>query len=331
MSVALIGSVSSSWHALHALIKAEVQVCGVCGLDQRHATGVSDYRSLRDLAEQAKIDFLTFDKVTDPDVYQFLKRHQPDLLFVIGLSQLVPAHLRHLARLGAVGFHPTMLPRMRGRAPVAWTILLAQQPAVSLFFLTDHADAGDLIIQRPVPLMPHDYAADLIDRTNQVLETCIAELAPAIKAHQLPRTPQDDSQATWLAKRTRSDGLIDFTQPAERIYRLVRAASHPYPGAFTHHDSRELIVWRAQPHHRRDHVAAAGQIVDVRADRGLLVQTGDGLLWLTDLQYALTDARPDLRQFRPGRHLGLNLPCQQRPLADRLDHQSRPNDAEAHT
>ncbi len=331
MSVALIGSVSSSWHALHALIQAEVQVCGVCGLHQRHATGVSDYRSLRDLTEQAKIDFLTFEKVTDPDVYQFLKRHQPDLLFVIGLSQLVPAHLRHLARLGAVGFHPTMLPRMRGRAPVAWTILLAEQPAVSLFFLTDHADAGDIIIQRPVPLMPHDYAADLIDRTNQVLETCITELAPAIKAHKLPRTPQDDSQATWLAKRTRSDGLIDFTQPAERIYRLVRAASHPYPGAFTHHDSRELIVWRAQPHQRRDHVAAAGQIVDVRTDRGLLVQTGDGLLWLTDLQYALADARPDFRQFRPGRHLGLNLPCEQRPLADRLDRQSRPNDAEAHT
>ena len=68
MSVALIGSVSSSWHALHALIQAEVQVCGVCGLHQRHATGVSDYRSLRDLTEQAKIDFLTFDKVTDPDV-----------------------------------------------------------------------------------------------------------------------------------------------------------------------------------------------------------------------------------------------------------------------
>ncbi len=305
MTVALIGSVSSSWHALRGLYAGGVDVTCVLGLDERHAEAVSDYRSLRELASEHRTPFLSFDRVDSEPVREFLQRHRPDLLFVIGLSQLVPAAIRAIAPVGAVGFHPTMLPRGRGRAPVAWTILLGEPAAVNLFFLSDEADAGDIIVQRPVEVRPDDYAADLIARTNEVLEQAVIDLAPAIRAGRLERRPQDSAAATWYAKRTPADGLIDWGQPAETVYRLIRAVSRPYPGAFTHFRGERLIVWRAAPEPEPRHVGGAGQIVHVDAGRGLLVACGRGLLWLTDLAFAepLRPARAG--SFRVGAKLGL--------------------------
>ena len=304
MSVVLIGSVSSSWHTLRAMIDNGIDVAGVCGLNRRHAETVSDYRDLEPLAGEHSIEFVAFDKVTEPAVVDLIGRRRPELLFVVGLSQLVPAELHELAPKGAVGFHPTMLPRMRGRAPVAWTILLNEQPAVSLFFLTDQADAGDIITQQPVPLLPDDYAGDLIERTNQALQRCIAELAPAIRKGALPRKPQDHAKATWLPKRTREDGRINFHQPADRVYCLIRAASRPYPGAFTVHGDCEMIVWRGRSAPDQEGRGRAGQIVDVQPGQGVLVQTGHGQLWLTELQYVGRPGPSDLGVFQVGETLG---------------------------
>ena len=304
MSVVLIGSVSSSWHTLRAMIDNGIDVAGVCGLNRRHAETVSDYRDLEPLAGEHSIEFVAFDKVTEPAVVELIRRGKPELLFVVGLSQLVPAAVRDLAPKGAVGFHPTMLPRMRGRAPVAWTILLNEQPAVSLFFLTDEADAGDLIIQQPVALLPDDYASDLIERTNQVLERCIAELAPVIRAGLLPRKSQDHTKATWLPKRTREDGRIDFGESADQVYRLIRAASRPYPGAFTLHRDCEMIVWRGRLTPDQERGGQPGQIVDVQPGQGLLVQAGRGQLWLTELQYVGRPGPSDLGVFQVGQMLG---------------------------
>jgi methionyl-tRNA formyltransferase len=165
---------------------------------------------------------------------------------VVGISQLVPAAVRDLAKLGAVGFHPTLLPEGRGRAPVAWTILLQKPAAANLFFLTDEADAGDIIAQRPVEVRADDYAEDLIARTNVVLEQMVVDLAPAFASGRVPRQPQDHTRATYYARRRPEDGKIDWEQAAEEVYRLVRAAGRPYPGAFCFRGGRKVVVWRAR-------------------------------------------------------------------------------------
>lgn len=332
-TAALIGSVSSSVAALKGMLRGGLPVAGVCGLHTRHAGRVSDFRDLAPLAEEARAPFLAFDKVTEPEVASFLKQCRPDWLFVVGLSQLVPAELRDLARLGAVGFHPTLLPEGRGRAPVAWTILLDRPAAANLFYLTDEADAGDLIAQRPVPVHPDDYAADLIERTNEVLEEMVADLAPAFAAGQVPRTPQDHSRATYYFRRRPEDGLIDWRQPAEDIYRLVRAVSRPYPGAFTFRSGRKVTVWRARvleapdggSHSGEDATAKGGvnnlvprkagrmlgpqggmpgllvpgTVVEVR-ECGPVVQTARGRLLLTDMDMEGGESIP----WTPGERLG---------------------------
>lgn len=286
MNVALIGSVSSSWHALDALIRSGLQITGVLGVDESQAERVSDFRALRELATAARVPFQSFVKVSEPAVETFLRDHAPDLLWVIGLSQLVPQQLIAIATHGAVGFHPTMLPQGRGRAPVAWTILLNRRAAANLFFLTDEPDAGDILVQREVPVLPDDYSEDLIHRTNLVLAKAIVDLAPRLKSGDLPRTPQDHSRATYYAKRTPADGLIDWARPRDEIYRLIRAAGRPYPGAFTHAGDARLTVWRARPAQPNDVVGdnEPGAILRRDPSGHLLVACGDGGLWLTEIK-----------------------------------------------
>ena len=294
MNVALMGSVSSSYFALDALLRAGVSMTGVLGVDDSQKDRISDFRSLEQLAIDHHVPFQSFVKMTDPGVERFLLDHAPDLLWVIGLSQIVPDRLIDIARHGGVGFHPTMLPKGRGRAPVAWSILRNEPAAANLFFMTDEPDAGDIIIQREVPVRPDDYSTDLIQRTNEVLAEAIADLAPAIKAGSLPRTPQDHARATYYPKRTPEDGLIDWSKPTDRIYALVRAAGRPYPGAFTTAKKRKVIVWRAEPATRDEMVGQTatppGSVLTIEDSRGPLVRTGDGGLWITELQCADGDA-----------------------------------------
>ena len=285
MNVALMGSVSSSWHALDALIRGGVEVTGALGVDESRAERIADYRSLRAPATGAGIPFHSFVKVTEPGVEEFLRAHTPDLLWVIGLSQLVPDRLIKIAKNGGVGFHPTMLPEGRGRAPVAWTILLGARAAANLFFLTEQPDAGDIIIQREVPVLPDDYSEDLIHRTNLVLAEAVLELGPAIRSGRLPRTPQDHSKATYYPKRTPMDGGIDWSASTDQVYRLIRAAGRPYPGAFTAGSGRKLTVWRARPAYADDpHGGRSGQVLAVDANRGVLVATSDGAIWMTEVE-----------------------------------------------
>lgn len=279
MKAALIGSVSSSVAALRGMRRGGLEIAAVCGLHERHAATVSDYHALRPLAEEAGVPFVTFDKVTEPAAYQALALARPDWLFVIGLSQLVPPELRDMAVAGAIGFHPTMLPKGRGRAPVAWTILLNEPAAANLFFLTDEADAGDIIAQRPVEVRPDDYAADLIARTNVVLEQMVVDLCPAFASGQVPRHPQDEQRATYYPRRRPEDGLIDWRESADEIYRLVRAVSRPYPGAFTHRLGTKVIVWRARPVaiDAKGETARPGTIIDLHSERPIVTTGRDAL------------------------------------------------------
>jgi methionyl-tRNA formyltransferase len=309
MNLVLVGSVSSSHAALDALLRAGVDVAGVCAVDPSQAERISDYRDLRPLAEAAGVPCVSFVKISEPAVEAFLRDHPADMVWVIGLSQLFPDAMIERFPAGGVGFHPTMLPQGRGRAPVAWTMLLGNPAAVSLFYLTAEADAGDLIAQREVPVLPDDYSEDLIARTNVVLGEVVTELAPLIAAGRLPRTPQDHAKATHYARRTPADGIIDWTRGTDYIYRLIRAAGRPYPGAFTHRDDgAKLTIWRARPVGGAEAAAfmaaAAGEVVACTADGEAWVRTGDGALALTQVQAEGGAVVSPGRCLRVGERLG---------------------------
>ena len=162
-----------------------------------------------------------------------------DVLFVVGLSQLVAGHILDQPRFGCVGFHPTRLPKGRGRAPIAWLVLGETEGAATFFQLDEGIDSGPIFVQVPFDVGPDDYAQDVCDRITGAMIEALCQWLPHLE--EWKSTPQDHTQATYLPARRPADGEIDWTQPVEDIHRLIRATSRPHPGAWT----GNRTVWRA--------------------------------------------------------------------------------------
>ena len=171
----------------------------------------------------------------------------PDGLLLVAYGQLVPTDLLSVAARPPLNVHPSLLPRHRGAAPVASTILAGDPVAgVTLMVITDELDAGPIVAQWPISLTGRE--------TAPTLEARLAELAAEVVPPELERwvageiesRPQDDRAATMIRPFSRSDGWIDWGQPATAIDRRVRALQ-PWPGAWTTLDGRRLHIRAAHP------------------------------------------------------------------------------------
>jgi len=141
-----------------------------------------------------------------------------------------------------------------------------------------------------------DYAADVIRKQDAAITAALDHWLPKLKAGEWKPVPQAEAEATFYGKRGPEDGWIDWSLPAQAIYDLVRTTSHPYPGAYTFAGERRLIIWRAELEKELPYRGVIGRIVHTDAVRGWLVQTGAGLLWLTETEFAgAGDIAPKLR------------------------------------
>jgi methionyl-tRNA formyltransferase len=217
--------------------------------------------------------------------YEAISVVSPDYVFVIGWPYLVRDDVLSIAP--CVGLHPTKLPYRRGGAPLNWAILDGEPTsAVSLIRLRKGVDDGEILAQRTFPIGPNDYIGDVIERVYAMTEEVVADAVRDLAAGTAHWRPQDNDLATYTRRRRPEDGRIRWTDSAARIRNLVRAISHPFPGAFTHLDGIVLRVWRAEiPRGYRAPIGAApGTLLDVTS-AGVLISTMDNALLITEGQF----------------------------------------------
>lgn len=284
--IVLAGSVSSSRITLEALIRHKGHIVGTLELRPDNPTTVSGFAQLADVAQPAGIPCVGFQNINAPEIVQQIRAWQPDLLFVVGLSQLVKAELLSVPKLACVGFHPTSLPRGRGRAPVAWLVLDATPGAATFFVMDEGADSGPILVQEPFAVHPTDDAADVTRSLEQAIVRALDRWLPRLLSGEWDPQPQDDTLATYHAKRAPEDGWIDWTKSACEIDALIRAAARPHPGAYTYLKDRKLLIWRAAIETAYPIRGVIGRVLLTDPQRGALVQTGHGLLWLHEVAWA---------------------------------------------
>jgi methionyl-tRNA formyltransferase len=212
---------------------------------------------------------------------------EPELIFVVGWSQIVREPFIELASEGVFGMHPTLLPRHRGRAPIPWAILTGlARTGVTLFEIVDStADSGAIVGQVTLEIAPDETATTLFARLAAAHVELTRELVPQLVSRRAPRIPQDPTRASSWPKRAPADGIMDWETRAPYLYDWVRAQTRPYPGAFTFLGEQKVIVWGARPVALTE-AAPAGTIIEVMAD-GPVVACGEGALVLEEFQ---TDA-----------------------------------------
>ncbi len=240
--------------------------------------------SFDDVAVRLGARLVEAQDVNDPETVAALRESAPELIFVVGWSQLVREELIALAPAGVFGIHPTLLPRHRGRAPIPWAILSGlATTGVTLFEIVDPtADSGPIVGQVEVSVEPDETATTLFDRLAAAHVELVREHLPGLLAGTAPRLPQDPRRASAWPKRTPADGIIDWETRAPYLYDWVRAQTRPYPGAFTFLGDTRIVVWRAAPAALAAE-APAGTVVESR-ESGVVVACGTGGLLLEEVE-----------------------------------------------
>ena len=301
--VMLAGSVNSSLVTLKRMIKHDLNVTGVLGLRPEYAKNVSGYQNLEEISVRNGLPYVGFKNINDAEVAAFIRRDPPDLLFVVGLSQMVQQEVLNITAYGCIGFHPTCLPKGRGRGAVAWLILGKAEGAATFFLLDEGMDSGPILVQEPFAVTKEDYASDVIVKICAAIETALDRLFPLLKKGVAKFDPQNDELATYLGRRRPEDGYIDWNRSAEDIHTLIRASARPLPGAFTYVGGTKMVIERAAILENCNWIGVPGRIV-MKNSSGIVVQAGQGHVLVQEF----TGVRG--HELSVGTSLGIDFPHQ---------------------
>ncbi|CAM2974370.1 formyltransferase [Cupriavidus taiwanensis] len=242
------------------------------------------FRRVADTATELGVPFIFGEDPADPSVEQAVRDARPDVIFSFYYRAMIPAGVLALAPGGAFNMHGSLLPKYRGRVPVNWAVLHGEtETGATLHVMEARPDAGDIVDQTAVPILPDDTAGEVFEKVTVAAEQTLWRALPAMMAGQTPRRPNRLAEGSYYSGRKPEDGRIDWNRPAAEVYNLIRAVAPPYPGAFTELAGQRFIVAQA----RRPLPGAApmpagtpaglqvrdGQVVGVCGDGGLIIVT----------------------------------------------------------
>ncbi|QGH34488.1 methionyl-tRNA formyltransferase [Gracilibacillus salitolerans] len=205
--------------------------------------------------------------------YDEIKNRNPDLIVTAAFGQLLPKGLLEIPKFGCINVHASLLPKLRGGAPIHYAILEGhKKTGISIMYMAEKLDAGDVISQEEVIIEDNDDVAKLHDKLSVVGADLLLVTIPSIFSGEANRTPQDDSLATFAPNITRDQEKIDWGKPQQAVYNRIRGL-HPWPVAFTTWGGKVLKVYQAKKANKTAN-EQAGTVIDT-SEEGILVATGD--------------------------------------------------------
>ena len=229
---------------LKVLLAAGVDVALVVTHEDNAAENIW-FESMATLCRTEGIAYITPADASDPALVERIRAIQPDLMFSFYYRNMLPASI--LAIAPAFNMHGSLLPAFRGRAPVNWAVLHgATEIGATLHEMTIKPDAGAIVAQTAVPILPDDTAFEVFGKVTVAAEQTLWHVLPSLLAGTAPRLPNDLSKGGYFGGRKPEDGRIDWTQPAQQVYNLHRAVAPPYPGAFTDVAGTRYVIERAR-------------------------------------------------------------------------------------
>ena len=205
------------------------------------------FERVADVADDLGLAHAAPADANDPAFVARVAAIAPDFVFSFYYRRLLCAEMLALAPRGALNMHGSLLPQYRGRAPVNWAVLHGERrTGATLHYMAEKPDAGDIVAQQAVPILPDDTAREVFDKVTVAAEICLDAVLPELVAGTAPRRPNDIARGSYYGGRRPEDGRIDWTRDAQSIHNLVRAVAPPYPGALTTVAGRPARVLRTR-------------------------------------------------------------------------------------
>lgn len=300
-------------HAIVALVTSPLRM--------HRGKQVAPISPIRDVAHQHNTEIFDPETINSNESTARLQQFSADLLVVCDYGQILSTVTLATARLGGINLHGSLLPRYRGAAPINWAIYNGEvETGITVIHMTPKVDAGPCIAQARMPIEPDETAAELEPRMAQMGDWLVRRTIDAVELGRLEALPQDPALASRAPRLKKSDGLIDWTRPAEAIRNHVRALD-PWPKTYTFWHRRDGQPMRLIPGPltvvdsaiagmtpKTEQKTEPGTVLEATAER-LIVATGVGAVQFQEIQPA--GKRPmDVEQFLhgnrvlPGEHFG---------------------------
>ena len=244
--IAWLGFHQEGMDAFSGILKAGFNIEAVITLDEESSQLRSASVSYSGLCEEYGIPLYKIKNINDPDAITILKKLDLDILFVIGWSQIVRKEAMACVNIGLIGAHASLLPHNRGSAPVNWAIINGEDvTGNTLIWLTEDVDNGDIIAQRKFDITLYDTCKTIYEKVATSNRDMILDFL-GNSVQKLPASiKQKNIDEPLLARRRPKDGLINWNQPARKVYDFIRALAKPYPGGFTHIKAKKMFIWEA--------------------------------------------------------------------------------------
>ncbi len=212
-----------------------------------HAGETLWFQRVADTAGELGLPWIYGDDPKAPELAAAVAAAQPELIFSFYYRAMLPPAILALAPRGAFNMHGSLLPHFRGRAPTNWAVLMgASETGATLHEMVAKPDAGFIVDQSAVPILPDDTGRQVFDKVSVAAEQVLWRSLPAILSGDVPRHPNDLAHGSYFGGRKPEDGRINWSQPAAAVYNLIRAVAPPYPGAFTDMHGQRLVIAQAR-------------------------------------------------------------------------------------
>lgn len=290
LRIAWIGCHEEGLSAFEGVLALNKKVVGFITLQEssfeKRSAGTRRYR---DFCEDNGVPYFEVETIKNEESYDIISSLKPDLLVVLGWSEILPDRLLQIPTIGTIGTHAALLPHNRGSAPINWALIHGETvTGNTMMWLSKDVDAGDIIDQMEIPITLHDTCKTLYDQVAVTNKVMLLKLIEALEKGSVPRIDiANETDEELLPRRRPKDGLVNWNQGGKAVYDFIRALTRPYPGAFTYLNGKKLFIWKAIWLPIKID-AAPGEIHGYAygfsdCDSGLIVGTNDGAVIITEI------------------------------------------------
>lgn len=283
MNILFMGGHELGAKTLEHLINSNIHVVGVVVSKNNNDW----YRGVDEVAYKFNLNLYEEKNINDQNFLNKIKSLNLDLIVCVNFDQILKKDIINLPTIGCINTHASLLPKYRGRAPLNWAMINGEKySGVTVHFIDEGIDTGDIILQEKIKIDEDDYICDLLNKVKNIYPKIVLDSIRTLDSNNLNLIKPDLSKGFYVNKRTKDDGKIDFSKPSKDIINFIKAISKPYPGAFLYHNNKKVIIWRARLDYN---ILPKYESLDIGTvvfnNSNLLIKLKDAMLIVTDYEF----------------------------------------------